>query len=161
MPQLFLMATWRFDFLICKATYQGDFDGAIKAYKTATRINRKMAPAHFMLGLALQKKRRLAEAVASFRKAIQFDDKGISPFHNGLAWTLATGPDGVRHGQDAVKHATRACELTEWKAPEFIDTLAAAYAEAGDCDKAVEYQERTLTFPGFSKLYGKDAHERL
>ena len=30
--------------------------------------------------------------------------------------------------------ATKACELTGWKNPECFDTLAAAYAEAGDFD---------------------------
>jgi hypothetical protein len=32
--------------------------------------------------------------------------------------------------------------LTEWKAPTLICTLAAAYAESGDFDRAVEVQQR-------------------
>ena len=35
--------------------------------------------------------------------------------------------------------ATRACELSQWRDPEFIDTLAAAYAETGNFDEAVRY----------------------
>jgi len=38
--------------------------------------------------------------------------------------------------------ATRACELTNWKEANHLDTLAAAYAECGDFAHAIEYQEK-------------------
>ena len=38
--------------------------------------------------------------------------------------------------------ATRACELSEWKEATHLGTLAAAYAEMGEFDKAVEWQEK-------------------
>jgi hypothetical protein len=34
--------------------------------------------------------------------------------------------------------------LTEWKIPDCLDTLAAAYAEAGDFDAAVTWQMRAI-----------------
>ena len=62
---------------------------------------------------------------------------------NNRAWMHAVCPDSaVRNGQSAVADAKKACVLTKWKQGGFIDTLAAAYAEAGDFDSAVRYQEQ-------------------
>lgn len=62
---------------------------------------------------------------------------------NNLAWVLATDPrDEIRDGPRAVELARRACELSDWKDPVTLDTLAAAYAEVGAWEKAVETQER-------------------
>ena len=74
---------------------------------------------------------------------------------NNLAWLLATcHKDEIRDGLRAVKLARRACEMAEWKPPEFLGTLAAAYAESGQFDKAVEYQNKAI-----SLVHEKDAEE--
>ena len=60
-----------------------------------------------------------------------------------LARIRATCPDGIwRDGKGAVEFATRACELTAWKETSSLDMLAAAYAETGEFDKAVRWQEK-------------------
>ena len=51
---------------------------------------------------------------------------------NALAWLRATSPDAVfRDGAAAVAMAQRVIELAGVRTPDFLDTLAAAYAEAG------------------------------
>jgi tetratricopeptide (TPR) repeat protein len=62
-----------------------------------------------------------------------------------LAWLLATYPDSKsRDGIEAVRLAERACDLTERQIPALLDTLAAAYAEAGDFPHAIDAVEEAL-----------------
>ena len=64
---------------------------------------------------------------------------------NQMAWIRATAPDpDVRNGRQAKECATRACELSEWQEPGFLDTLAAACAECGEFDDAVRWQEKAI-----------------
>jgi tetratricopeptide (TPR) repeat protein len=62
-----------------------------------------------------------------------------------LAWLLATYPDSKsRDGSEAVRLAERACVLTERGIPALLDTLAAAYGEAGDFPRAISAVEEAL-----------------
>jgi serine/threonine-protein kinase len=62
-----------------------------------------------------------------------------------LAWLLATNPDPKsRDGAEAVRLAERACVLTERRIPVLLDTLGAAYAEAGDFPRAINAIEEAL-----------------
>lgn len=81
---------------------------------------------------------------------------------NALAWFLATCPDGsYRNGPEAVEHAQSACKLSEWMDASHIDTLAAAYAEAGDFDQAVKYATQATVLSVPSDPNGKQFKEHL
>ncbi len=63
---------------------------------------------------------------------------------NNLAWLRATDPDpGLRDGAQAVTLAQIPIELSP-NNPSWLDTLAAAYAEAGRFAEAVQTAERAL-----------------
>lgn len=81
---------------------------------------------------------------------------------DALARLLATCPDDkARDGKRAVEYATTACERTGWKDPMYLDTLAAAYAEAGQFEEAVRYQTRALEDPTLKGDLRKAARQRL
>lgn len=81
---------------------------------------------------------------------------------NNLAWILATAPDPkIRNGREAVTVATRACKALDWKAGETMDTLAAAYAEAGDFDNAVKWQVKAIELKADDKSFVEISRERV
>ena len=64
---------------------------------------------------------------------------------DGLAWLLATCSDAKRRdGRRAVELATLACELTRRKAPSFLVTLAASFAECGEFGPAIQTQREAV-----------------
>ncbi|OYP36860.1 tetratricopeptide repeat protein [Rhodopirellula sp. MGV] len=79
--------------------------------------------------------------------AIGDDDANtqLSSILNNLAWVLATSPEAkIRDGEKAVRLADRAVRLTEEKKPHILSTLAAAYAETGNFEKAIEWSTKAV-----------------
>ncbi|HEV2045126.1 MAG TPA: tetratricopeptide repeat protein [Chthoniobacterales bacterium] len=65
---------------------------------------------------------------------------------NKVAWLFATHPNpALRNGVEAVRLAERACKLTNRKAANFVATLAAAYAEAGEFSNAIATAQEALS----------------
>lgn len=64
---------------------------------------------------------------------------------NGYAWMLSTcTEERFRNGKLAVQLATQACKLDGWKNCNYIDTLAAAYAECEDFTNAIKYATQAI-----------------
>jgi tetratricopeptide (TPR) repeat protein len=64
--------------------------------------------------------------------------------HNQRAWILATCPEpNFRDGEEAIRSARIAVRLAD--GPEYRDTLAAAFAEAGQFEKAIAEQEIAIS----------------
>jgi Tfp pilus assembly protein PilF len=84
------------------------------------------------------------EAVKDYQQALKLSPEN-SGILNNFAWVLATSPDdNVRDGERAIEMATKACELTEFKAAHILSTLASGYAETGDFDTAIKWSTKSV-----------------
>jgi tetratricopeptide (TPR) repeat protein len=89
-----------------------------------------------------------AKALAEYKRASELLPKGqrLATCYNDIASILATCPRAeFRDGKEAIKYATEACKLLS--DPDFVDTLAAAHAEAGNFEEAVKLQKEVLKDP--------------
>lgn len=72
-------------------------------------------------------------------------DSDYSGLLNNLSWVLSTTPkDELRDGTKSLELALKACEATEYKEAHILSTLAAAYAETGDFEKAREWSAKAV-----------------
>jgi len=90
------------------------------------------------LASQLEKDGKFEEALQQFRETARlYPDDPIAL--NNLAWALAANTRlDLRNGQEAVRLANRAIELTSGRQPLLMGTLAVAYAQAGQFSEAVE-----------------------
>lgn len=106
-------------------------DKAIPLLQKSLELEPKSAMARADLAMAFIAEGKIAEAREQLTVLV-----GIRPRvreANNVAWILATAPDeSLRNAEEALRLATYACEATENKLPDLLDTLAAAQANAGD-----------------------------
>jgi eukaryotic-like serine/threonine-protein kinase len=94
------------------------------------------------LARTLQNVGKRTEAEPLFREAAEHASAGTL---NELAWQLATDPDPkLRNGAMAVLLAEKAVSGPNQTNPIVMDTLAAAYAEAGQFTNAVRVQQEAI-----------------
>jgi len=83
-----------------------------------------------------------AKAIQYYQQAIARDPKFAVPLNN-YAWILVTSDNQKMHDpQKALDMALKAVALTDGKNGNYVDTLAYAYFELGQVDKAVETETR-------------------
>lgn len=131
---------------LAKAASQiGRTEEALQATLKAIELNPASDPElYFIAGYLASTLSRAADAVNFYRKSLELNPNQPVVLNN-LAWLLATLPDdNLRNGNEAVALAQKANELTGGKNVIINGTLAAAYAEAGNFEKAVEIARKAI-----------------
>jgi tetratricopeptide (TPR) repeat protein len=135
------------------------FDEAERHLTEAVRIDAANAEARDNLGRLLQALGNTAHAIEQFAAATRLRPDWAVP-HVELAWLLATTRDeAFRDPPRAVALATHASSLTGGRDAVMLDALAAAYAAAGDFDRAIQTAESALTLAGAG--HAQDIRVRL
>jgi tetratricopeptide (TPR) repeat protein len=123
---------------------QGRLEDAVKQFSQALRRDPNYARAHCNLAYARSQQGQTAQAIDSYREALRLRPQWPEALQS-LAWLLATDHQSqFRNGPEAIRLAEKACDLTAQKEAGYLDTLAAAYAEAGWLPEAVVTAERAL-----------------
>ena len=123
---------------------KGDFASATNQFAYALLLKPAWAEAHLTFGRALLHLGDAPNGLRHFQEAVRLAPD--SPLAlNGLAWLLATYPDvTVRNGPEAVRLAEHACAVASRRNPALLDTLAAAYAEAGRFPEAINAAQEAI-----------------
>jgi tetratricopeptide (TPR) repeat protein len=127
---------------------QGEYEKAAADCSQAIRLEPANAAAYYCRAVARHLGKQYDRALSDYASAILFAPDNTSAYA-GRAWLRATCPDArYRDGAGAVRDAVQACELSAWTDPNCLDNLAAAYAENGQFDYALKWQEKALELPG-------------
>ncbi|MGD8267056.1 MAG: tetratricopeptide repeat protein [Desulfobacterales bacterium] len=119
------------------------YDRAVADCSQALAINPRSAKSLYNRGFARDRQGDPAGALGDYLQALTVNPDYIEVYNN-IAWILATSPERrLRDGRRAVALAEKAVAHT----PDvnFMDTLAAAYAEAGRYDEAVAMENRVIS----------------
>jgi tetratricopeptide (TPR) repeat protein len=122
--------------------YLGDSDKAVADFTEAIRLDPEDAGGFFSRANVLYARGEYARSLSDANEAVRLDPKDHQSLNiRAVIW--ASSPDEtLRDGPRAVESAMRACDLSGWRDAYYLRTLAAAHAEIGQFDSAVQWQER-------------------
>ena len=125
------------------------FGESLARYRQLLEVNPRDTAARCNMGAAWAECGQFEKALACYRRAVELQPDSV-PAQVKLAWLRATCPlASLRDGREAIEHALQASQLCQDAQTQVLETLAAAYAEAGwfpeavaTANKAVELAER-------------------
>ena len=117
-----------------------------------SRVDAATRSSEFQLALRFAGRAQTYEQRGEYRRALRAFESApaAAPWHAGMLDQLARfqatcSQAEFRDGTKAVENATKASELSQWNSYRHLDTLAAAYAEAGRFEQAAQWQRQVIT----------------
>jgi Tfp pilus assembly protein PilF len=145
-------------------SHEGKYELALKDCNEALRQDRTVVEAALLRADINARLGKYSEAVKEYNYLVSLHPRNVTLARvlSDRAWFYATCPNGsFRNGQQAVKDAKMACSIMVWKDENMIDTLAAAYAEIGDYNSAVQYAAQALAVKNISQADSKRIQRHL
>jgi protein O-mannosyl-transferase len=134
---------------------------ALDFFRQAVALEPGTGRFHYELGHALVRQGNASEAAIHYGQGLKLDP-GWPAFASRRAWDLSTSRDPERrNGTLAVRLAEQACEATDSQRAEYVDTLAAAYAEVGRFDEAVSTARKAVAAASQSSKVPSGLEARL
>jgi len=128
----------------CLARMGREAEAIPEAREVLRRSSTGHPAAQRLLGGLLTRRGQFREGIALLEAVLKEHPNDLVTANN-LAWVLATCPDpAFRDGKRAVELAERVCKATNHAVAIMLDSLAAAYAEAGRFQDAVAMARRAL-----------------
>jgi tetratricopeptide (TPR) repeat protein len=141
----------------------GQDSDALPHFEAALKFAPEFPEAHNNLAVLLASQGRTAEAIAHYRNALEIQPDYIKALNN-LAGLLATD-DAIAPEERtaAVPLAERACQLTDYRQPVLLDTLASAYAAVGRFQEAIRIAQQAIVLANSSgqKTLAEDIEARI
>ena len=127
---------------------KGNYKEAIDSISNALEQFPKSRNLLYTRAMCYERLGDFQKALEDYQAIIDVSDNELLA-HNNMAHILATAPDAkIRDGKRAVRLAEQATGFLVTNdsrgAAELYDTLAAAYAETGNFEKAISIQEKAL-----------------
>lgn len=117
---------------------------ALADYNRAVELAPEDADALAVRGDAYRSLGQWSRADADYRRAVELDATSAHAYQSA-AWLLATCPEvSFRNDELAVQYAEKALELIGRQDYQYLDTLAAAYANAGNFEKAKQQLQAAI-----------------
>ncbi len=124
---------------------RGQLEEARARFEAGLSIDPSHALTRYQLGCLFVYQGHTRQGLDEWRLVVQNDKSRLDAI-NSLAWILATAEDAsLRNGVEAIRIAEPACARTNRQDASLLDTLAAAYAEAGHYKEAEEVAELSVT----------------
>lgn len=112
-------------------------------------------------GEAYVRSRQFDKALSDIDKCLMNEPK-VPMLHANRAWVLATAPsDKIRNGKQALESAERALSMIKYRDGRILESVAAAHAELGNFEKAIQFQQQALDDSEYLKEAGDAPRKRL